>query len=267
MKSERGTSVSNPGAWTTRDRAGGPQAATNLNVGDALGRLLPYGVRMTPAFFERFRPRARPLAVVAGLWGALACSSKAGNQGPSAGTGAGASGGTGAMAGSGGSGAQGGTTAGSGGSGTGGGAGSGAASGAAGMSGRGAGGRAASGGSMSMGSGGRMGSAGTSRGGATASAGAGAMTSAGGTSMSGGASSCSGSCANAVSGSCSAPLVRVTAVELGAPLSYSTDETYAVPLAIAAKPEGGSRIAWVTGYAHYGSSTVSQVHVAELDCD
>ena len=85
--------------------------------------------------------------------------------------------------------------------------------------------------------------------------------------MSGGASSCAGSCVNTVSASCSAPLVRVTSVDLGAPLSYSTDETYAVPLAIAAKPEGGSRIAWVTGYAHYGSSTASQVHVGELDCD
>jgi hypothetical protein len=62
-------------------------------------------------------------------------------------------------------------------------------------------------------------------------------------------------------------MVRVTSVELGAPLSYSTDETAAVPLALAAKPGGGSRIAWMTGYARYGSSTASQVHVGELDCD
>jgi hypothetical protein len=60
--------------------------------------------------------------------------------------------------------------------------------------------------------------------------------------------------------------VRVTSVDIGAALSYSTDETYAVPLAIAAKPGGGSRVAWVTGYAHYGSSTTSAVHVGELDC-
>jgi hypothetical protein len=60
--------------------------------------------------------------------------------------------------------------------------------------------------------------------------------------------------------------VRVTSVSLGSTLSYSTDETYVVPLAIAAKPGGGSLIAWMTGYSHYGSSTTSQAHVAELDC-
>jgi hypothetical protein len=98
------------------------------------------------------------------------------------------------------------------------------------------------------------------------------MTSAGGTASggtaSGGASSaCAGSCTSAAAGACTAPQVRVTSVDLGAALSYSKDETYAVPLAIAAKPGGGSRIAWVTGYSHYGSSTASQVHVGELDCD
>jgi hypothetical protein len=61
--------------------------------------------------------------------------------------------------------------------------------------------------------------------------------------------------------------VRVTPVSLGSTLSYSNDETYAIPLAIAAKPGGGSLIAWATGYSHYGSSTSSQVHVAQLDCD
>jgi hypothetical protein len=97
----------------------------------------------------------------------------------------------------------------------------------------------------------------------------------GGTTSSGGATStggtptgaCTGSCSNAAAGSCSAPQVRVTSVSLGSSLNYSTDETYNIPLAIAAKPGGGSRIAWMTGYSHYGSSTTSQVHVAELDCD
>jgi hypothetical protein len=106
---------------------------------------------------------------------------------------------------------------------------------------------------------------GTSSGGSPATGGA----STNGGSVSGGtlAGSCSGSCSNAAAGSCSAPQVRITSVSLGSALSYSTDETYAVPLAIAAKPGGGSRIAWVTGYSHYGSSTTSQVHVAELDCN
>lgn len=80
------------------------------------------------------------------------------------------------------------------------------------------------------------------------------------------AGACSANCSNASTGSCSSPQVRITSVNIGAALSYSTDETYALPLAIAAKPGGGSRLAWVTGYAHYGSSTASQVHVADLDC-
>jgi hypothetical protein len=54
---------------------------------------------------------------------------------------------------------------------------------------------------------------------------------------------------------------------LDSAVNYSTDETFEIPLAIAAKPNGGSRLAWMTGYAHYGSSTSSQVHVSELDCD
>jgi len=62
-------------------------------------------------------------------------------------------------------------------------------------------------------------------------------------------------------------MVRVTQVDLGGALSYSTDETYAIPLAIAARPGGGSLIAWMTGYSHYGSSTTSKVHIGELDCD
>jgi len=56
-------------------------------------------------------------------------------------------------------------------------------------------------------------------------------------------------------------------VNIGAALNYSTNETDEIPLALAAKPGGGSRMAWMTGYAHYGSSTASQVHVADLDCN
>ncbi len=78
---------------------------------------------------------------------------------------------------------------------------------------------------------------------------------------------CPGSCSNGAAGACTAPQVRVTSVDLGTTLNYSTDEVRVVPLAIAAKPGGGSRIAWMTGYTHYGSSTASQVHVADLDCD
>ena len=114
---------------------------------------------------------------------------------------------------------------------------------------------------------GTSGGAGTT--GASGTTGAAGTTGASGTTGSAGGSgtTCAGNCSNAPVGSCASPQVRVSSVSLGAALSYSKDETYVVPLAIAAKPGGGSRIAWVTGYAHYGSSTTSQVHVAELDCD
>jgi len=96
----------------------------------------------------------------------------------------------------------------------------------------------------------------------------GGSASTGGATGPGGASgNCPGSCTPAAPTSCSSPKVNVTSVSLGATLSYSADETYNIPLAIAAKPGGGSLIAWMTGYSHYGSSTGSQVHVAELDCD
>ncbi|HEV8550668.1 MAG TPA: hypothetical protein VGQ57_16600, partial [Polyangiaceae bacterium] len=89
----------------------------------------------------------------------------------------------------------------------------------------------------------------------------------GGSSPGGATGNCPGSCAAATPTSCAAPDVRVTEVDLGAALDYSTDETYNIPLALAAKPGGGSLVAWMTGYSHYGTSTTSQVHVAALDCD
>ena len=123
------------------------------------------------------------------------------------------------------------------------------------------------------GAGGTSGSAGITGGGGPV--GAGGTTGAAGATGSGGGGppdagppvgNCPGNCANAPVGSCSAPQVRVSAVTIAAPLSYSTDETLVVPLAIAAKPGGGSRLAWVTGFATGASSTVTQVHVGELDC-
>jgi hypothetical protein len=139
------------------------------------------------------------------------------------------------------------------------------------------GGTAASGGTT--GSGGLTGSGGNGTGGATSSGGAtgsGGSTASGGAGGTGGATgsggsagaagTCPGSCAAASVGSCSSPQVRTTSVNIGGALAYSQDETLAVPLAIAAEPGGGSRLAWVTSYAKYGSSTTSVVHVGELDC-
>lgn len=78
---------------------------------------------------------------------------------------------------------------------------------------------------------------------------------------------CTGSCTSAPAGTCAAPQVRISQVNLGSALSFGTDETDVLPLAIAAIPGGGSRIAWMTGYARYGSSKNGQAHVAQLDCD
>lgn len=78
---------------------------------------------------------------------------------------------------------------------------------------------------------------------------------------------CPGSCGAPTATSCSSPQVRISQVSLGSTLSYSTDETYNIPLAMSAIPGGGSLVAWMTGYSHYGSSTTSQVHIAQLDCD
>ena len=135
------------------------------------------------------------------------------------------------------------------------------------------------GGAGMTGAGGNAGVAGTSgSGGITGGGGrvgVGGATGAAGATGSGGGSApdagppvgnCPGNCANAPVASCSAPQVRVTSVTIAAPLSYSTDETLVVPLAIAAKPGGGSRLSWVTGYLTNASSTATQVHVGELDC-
>ncbi len=107
----------------------------------------------------------------------------------------------------------------------------------------------------------------TGTGGTTATGG---TTTTGGTTATGGAGgavgNCPGNCPAATVGSCSSPQVLVTSVNVGAAVAYSTDETYAVPLAIAAEPGGGSRISWVSGYSHYGSSTAGQVHIGELNC-
>ena len=129
---------------------------------------------------------------------------------------------------------------------------------------RGSGGAPGTGGTI--GRGGSTGSGGSlASGGATATGGA--VSSGGTTSPGGSTGSCPGNCPAPAATSCSSPQVRVTQVSLGSALSYSTDETYNIPLAIAAKPGGGSLVAWMTGYSHYGSSTTSQVHIAELDCD
>jgi hypothetical protein len=172
----------------------------------------------------------------------------------------------------GGSGGSPGTTGGQGGQTTGG-AGSTGSGGAAGTTGGSTGGSTGTAGAT--GSGGATGGGGSASTGGRTGTGTGGTTGSGGATGSGGSSpvdagppvgNCPGGCSNAPVGSCSAPMVRVTSVPIGMTLSYSQDETLVVPLAIAAQPGGGSRLAWVSNYVRYASSATSNVYVGQLDC-
>ena len=106
-------------------------------------------------------------------------------------------------------------------------------------------GGASRGGSSNEGS---VGGSASTSGGATATGG---VTSAGGT---------VGACSRVV-GTCTSPTVKVTDVSLGiAVTGYGREgDTDPLPLAIAAMPSGGSRVAWL--------GTDKKVYVAQLDCD
>lgn len=112
--------------------------------------------------------------------------------------------------------------------------------------------------------GGQSNSAGTTdRGGATAIAGAnatGGVPVVAGSSSGGSGGAPTGSCTRPV-GACTAPTVKVTDVSLGIPVTpYGREaDTDPLPLAIAALPSGGSRVAWL--------GTDKSVHIAELDCN
>ena len=62
-------------------------------------------------------------------------------------------------------------------------------------------------------------------------------------------------------GACTAPTVDITEIEAGVPVrSYGNEgDTLPLPMAIAAKPSGGSRLAWL--------GTDDRVYIGELDCD
>lgn len=117
-------------------------------------------------------------------------------------------------------------------------------------------GGASSGGKAAGGSaaGGRSGMGGASSGGTTASGGT--TTANGGASIGGTA----GSCGRTV-GACTAPEVRVTDLTVGSAVTgYGREgDTDPLPMAIAALPSGGSRIAWL--------GTDKKVYIGELDCD
>lgn len=78
-----------------------------------------------------------------------------------------------------------------------------------------------------------------------------------------------GGCATPPVGSCTAPQVRITEVTLPAAVVGNgwEGDTDPIPFALAPMPSGGTRLAWMSNYTKNGSSTNSQVYVAELDCD
>ncbi len=115
-------------------------------------------------------------------------------------------------------------------------------------------------GSGAMGGGGASGSSGAATGGSAATSGA---TTGGASGVSGAAGSAGtgGGCTNMPSGACSAPMVRITDVTFGVELVGNGGEgdTQPIPLAIAAKQNGGSRVA--------AMGADGRVYVGELDCN
>jgi hypothetical protein len=88
------------------------------------------------------------------------------------------------------------------------------------------------------------------------------------TGTTGGSAGSAGACSRQAT-ACASPEVRITDVTLGVSVIGNGNEgdTQPIPLAIAAMPSGGSRLAWMSDYNRYGSSTATTAHVAELDCD
>jgi hypothetical protein len=70
---------------------------------------------------------------------------------------------------------------------------------------------------------------------------------------------CTLNCGNPAAGSCSSPQVRITEIDVGVTVVNNESETELMPLALAAIPSGGSRLAWM------GSD--DRVYVARLDCE
>ncbi len=99
----------------------------------------------------------------------------------------------------------------------------------------------------------------TSTGGAAGSVATGGAAGATGSSGGTGSGGTTGACSSAV-GSCTAPVVNVTSVNLGIPVTgyASQADTDPLPMAISAIPGGGSRLAWL--------GTDQNVHIAQLDC-
>ena len=127
----------------------------------------------------------------------------------------------------------------------------------------GSGGSQAGGASGSSGSstGGASGAGNGSNGGTSGAGNAGGSSGASGSAgTSAGASGTAGACSRPVS-ACSAPAVQVTDVTLGSEVvGYGREgDTEPLPMAIAAMPSGGSRVAWL--------GTDDNVHVGELGCD
>ena len=125
------------------------------------------------------------------------------------------------------------------------------------------GGESASGGTGGAGAtGGSGGTSGAATGATGGVSGAGTGGSTGNSGGSGGSAGSSGTgCPSAPVGACSSPMVRITDVSFGVDLigNGSEGDTQPIPLAIAPKPDGGSRLA--------AMSSDGRVVVGELDCN
>ena len=66
-------------------------------------------------------------------------------------------------------------------------------------------------------------------------------------------------CAPATPAACTAPQVRITEIDVGAPVVVNEDDAALKILSISPIPSGGSRVAWLSNDAN--------VHVTTLDCD
>jgi hypothetical protein len=111
-------------------------------------------------------------------------------------------------------------------------------------------------------SGGVPGSAGTHPGGTSAvggSSGGGTTSAGGGSPISTGGSTTTSTCTPPAATACTAPQVRITEIDVGAPVVVNEDDAALKMLSISPIPSGGSRVAWM--------SNDTNVHVTNLDCD
>ena len=110
--------------------------------------------------------------------------------------------------------------------------------------------------------GGATGTAGAHPGGTTGAGGSasgGATSGTGGTPIGAGGSTGTSTCTPPAATACTSPQVRITEIDVGAPVVVNEDDAALKMLSISPIPSGGSRVAWMSNDAN--------VHVTDLGCD